>query len=208
MLEATTAVNRIYCIRHDIGYSQFIGVKRGFHPWQACFNRIILIKEMIDSGFRGWVFYLDADAFVADLSYDVRHLISRIAKPIIMAAGGQTGELWDVNSGVFLINLDDESVRDLVMAWYSDFMTTSEEALRTHAKWDGSLDGDQARLHRILRQKKHVQSRIGMADRHLLNDHKGSFIRQILRSNAFTWEERLARVRKETENILNAATVG
>jgi hypothetical protein len=208
MLEATTVVNKIYCARHNIGYSQFIGVKRGFHPWQACFNRILLIKEMIDSGFDGWVFYLDADAFVADLSYDVRLLIPKIAKPIIMAPGGLTGEGWDVNSGVMLIDLANEIARDLVLAWHRDFMAISEESLRTHAKWDGSIEGDQERLHRILQQKTHFQSSIGMADRYLFNDQKGSFVRQILRSNASSWEERLTRVRKETADILNAATVG
>jgi hypothetical protein len=206
MLEATTVVNQIYCARHHVSYSQFIGIKRGFHPWHACFNRILLIKEMIDSGFNGWLFYLDADAFVADLSYDVRYLISEIAKPIIMAPGGLTGEHWDVNDGVMLIDLANESARDLVLAWHRDFMAISEETLRTHARWDGSLEGDQERLHRILQEKEHFKNCIGMADRYLFNDHKGSFVRQILRSNAVTWEERLVRVRKETADILNAAT--
>jgi hypothetical protein len=204
ILQATAAVNQTYCARHNISYSQFVGIKRGFHPWHACFNRILLIKEMIDSGFKGWVFYLDADAFVADPSYDVRHLISNIAKPIIMAPGGLTGELWDVNSGVFLVDLDNEIGRDLIMAWHADFMTTSEDVLRTAAEWE-DVDSDQPRLHGILQRVDRFRSSLGIAHRQVLNDSEATFVRQILRCHPGTWEDRLAEIRKETASVLERA---
>jgi tRNA (mo5U34)-methyltransferase len=201
LLEATAAVNRLYCERQNIKYSHFIGVKRGFFPWQACFNRIILLKEMIEEGFTCWVFYLDADAFVVDLSFDLRSLISDIAKPIIMAPGGLSGQPWDVNDGVFVIDLSNDTARDLILAWHSDFMSTSDEALLAAPEWH-MVESDQPRLQRILRENECFGSCVGMADRYLLNDHKSSFVRQILRSNAATWQERLMRVRKETADVL------
>ena len=45
----------------------FFGIVRGFHSWQATCNRSGLLKRLIDTGYKGWVCYLDADAFVADL---------------------------------------------------------------------------------------------------------------------------------------------
>jgi hypothetical protein len=207
MLQATAAVNQAYCARHGVGYSQFIGIKRGFHPWQACFNRIMLIKEMIDVGFRGWVFYLDADAFVADLSFDVRQLISATTKPVIMAPGGLTGEPWDVNDGVFLIDLDNETARNLIFAWHSHFMRNSEDELRAAVEWESGVESDQPRLHGILHTDPRFHGCVGMVDRYLFNNEKGSFVRQILRSNARTWNERLARIRKETEDALLSETV-
>jgi hypothetical protein len=104
MLRTTARVNQLYCHRHNIEYASFIGIKRGFYPWHACFNRIMLLNELIDHGYRGWIFYLDADAFVFDLDYDVRKLVSN-EFAMVAAPGGLTGQKWDINDGVFLINV-------------------------------------------------------------------------------------------------------
>ena len=191
MLRATAAVNRAYCRRHRIEYRQFIGVKRGFFPWHATFNRIILLQEMLAAGFTGWLFYLDADAYVVDLSFDVRRLIADIGKPIIMAPGGRTGEKWDVNVGVFLADLGSEIARDLMLAWHADFMMVSEESLRTMHNWPADdLGADQPRMHSILQKSQRFQDAIGLADRYILNDRSASFVRQILRAYPGGWEER------------------
>jgi hypothetical protein len=206
MLQATAAVNQIYCSRHNISYSQFVGIKRGFHPWQACFNRIVLIKEMIAAGYRGWVLYLDADAFVVDLAFDVRRLIADIAKPVIMARGGVTGQQWDVNNGVFLIDLGHEAARELILAWHADFMTMPIETLKAMVDWpEKDKDTDQPRLHRLLQGSERLKSYLGIVPRTLLNDLRGKFVRQILRAHAPTWEERLARIRRETAEVIAAA---
>jgi hypothetical protein len=72
MLCLSARANRAYCRRHEIAYQAFVGVKRGFHSWQATYNRIPLLQELVDAGFAGWVLYLDADAYVADLDFDLR----------------------------------------------------------------------------------------------------------------------------------------
>src|SRR5262249_39901509 len=169
--------------------------------WHATFNRIIILKEMADVGFRDWLFYLDADAFVVDLSYDVRRLISSIAKPLIMAPGGASGQYWDVNAGVFLIDFGNEAARDLIAAWYDEFALTSDEALREATEWD-AVPNDQALLHRILRKNKHLQAFLGVTDRHSLNYRAGTFVKQFLRANPVTWEERLEEIRKATAAVL------
>jgi hypothetical protein len=203
MLQATAAVNQVYCSRHGLSYSQFMGIKRGFHPWQACFNRIVLIKEMIDLGYRGWVFYLDADAFVWDLSFDVRRLICDIGRPIIMAPGGQSGQPWDVNDGVFLIDLGNRTARHLILMWLASFMAITEQRLRAMPEWPPQDAGsDQPLLHGILHHEKRFQDILGHADRHVLNDSAASFVRQILRCHPGTWEDRLEHVRKETSSVL------
>ena len=64
MLQETARVNKVYCTRHGLEYQGFIGIKRGFHSWQATFNRISLLVELQQAGDTGWVIYLDADAYV------------------------------------------------------------------------------------------------------------------------------------------------
>jgi len=205
MLQLTSEVNARYCGRHKIDYQQWMGIKRGYHPWHACFNRIVLLKEMIDAGNRNWVFYLDADAFIVDLSFDVRRIIAGVRKPIIMAASGASQEVWDVNDGVFLIDLGDDTARDLVLAWYGDFMTTSDELLKIAAEWDGKVASDQPRLQSILQRNERFRNALGTVDRGVLNHHRGSFVRQILRTNASSLEERTALVRKQVMDVLNGA---
>src|SRR5258708_2102608 len=67
LLYQTSKTVRLYCNRHGIRYESYIGIKRGYFAWHATFNRIFLIKELLDSGFRGWICYIDADAYVANL---------------------------------------------------------------------------------------------------------------------------------------------
>ena len=47
MLRETEKVTRLYCSRHRIEYRQFVGIKRGYFPWHACFNRIVMLKELL-----------------------------------------------------------------------------------------------------------------------------------------------------------------
>jgi hypothetical protein len=212
MLQATARVNQAYCSRHNIAYSQYVGIKRGFFPWHACFNRILLIKEMIDAGYNGWVFYLDADAFVFDQSYDVRELITRFGKPLIIGPGGASGALWDVNNGVFLVNLGNAVARDLMLAWYANFMATPEEVLRqapddsvqlNPGEWDSRVLSDQPRLSWLLEHNEHYRDCVGLAERGFLNSHIGSFVRQILRALTLTFEERMAWIQRETTAIVD-----
>jgi hypothetical protein len=134
MLRHSARANEQYCKINNIIYKQFIGIKRSYFSWHACFDRIIIIDEFLKENYRGWIFYLDADAYIHDLGYDVRSLLSdKIG--IIAAPGGLTGEIWDINDGVFLLNLGSESGREIATLWHKDFMTTSDAELRSAKEW-------------------------------------------------------------------------
>src|SRR6266436_878993 len=56
MLSETSKTVRLYCKDNGIHYHCYIGVKRGYFSWHANFNRIYMVKEVLDSGFRGWIY--------------------------------------------------------------------------------------------------------------------------------------------------------
>lgn len=194
MLGISSEANRRYCERHGIELETFVGIKRGYFPWQATFNRIVYLHDQLEAGYRGWIFYVDADAFVYNHAFDVRDLIGRQQGDFYFAPGGLTGERWDVNAGVFLINLGSDAGRTLVEAWYNHFMTTPEEAMRDAPDW-GMVADDQERLHDILRHRTELSQRLAMVPRKFFNDEHGTFIRQVLRSNAGTMEERIEKLK-------------
>src|SRR5262249_39065717 len=111
MLDLTSRTVVAYCQRHGFPYECYIGVKRGAAAWMAVYHRIFMLSERIQRGYRGWVVYMDADAFVADLSFDLRAYIVENSKYCFMAAGGGSSTPWDINSGSFLINLGDPNGR-------------------------------------------------------------------------------------------------
>lgn len=194
MLGISSEANRQYCDRHGIELETFVGIKRGYFPWQSTFNRIVYLHDQLEAGYRGWIFYLDADAFVYNHAFDVSDLIARQQGDFYFAPGGLTGERWDVNAGVFLINLGSDAGRALIEAWYTHFMSTPEEAMRDAPDW-GMVADDQERLHDILRHRTELSGRLAMVPRKFFNDEHASFVRQVLRSNAETMEERIEKLK-------------
>jgi len=64
-----------------------------------------MVKEILDSGFRGWIIYVDADAYIANLKFDpAGYLKDKHGYAMILRPGAFTGEFYDVNIGVMLIN--------------------------------------------------------------------------------------------------------
>jgi hypothetical protein len=204
ILELTASVNEPYAKRFDISYKQFVGLKRGYFPWHACFNRIVWINELIEAGHTGWVFYLDADAYIYGQDIDVRDIIAQAdGKPAIFGPGGDKGHRWDVNDGVFLVDLDSPIVKELMARWLKDFMGTTEDDLKRAENWQ-DVPSDQPRLHRILSGNTKFLDAIHMADRHVFNDYKASFIRQALRGHGFTMDERVAMVERDIISLKNS----
>jgi len=205
ILDLTASVNREYADKYNVEYHSYVGIKRGYHPWHACFNRIVWINELIDSGYNGWIFYLDADAYIYGQDVDVRDVIaSANGKPAIFGPGGDKGIAWDVNDGVFLINTADERVRELMKLWLDSFMATSDEALKNAPNWE-DVPSDQPRLHQILAGRPSLLNAIHLADRSMFNDYKASFIRQALRGHGFTMEERISMVARDIGSLKPAS---
>jgi hypothetical protein len=193
MLAVGRRANEAYALKHSLAYQCFIGIKRGYFPWHAVFNRIFLIRDLIRANFRGWVFYLDADAYVHYKDFDLlRYLNRHVDKAMIAGPGGLGGEPWDINDGVFLINLNHADARRLIEDWYDDVMRTSDEELRNAPRWQ-DVPSDQPRLHRILRDNEQYLHGLHIAERLFFNDRKARFVRHALRGrNNLSTLERLA----------------
>lgn len=189
---AITATNvREYCRRHALGYESFLGVKRGFHPWQATFNRIPMLAELVERGFAGWALYLDADAYIQDLDFDLAaYLADKQDRAAIFATSGVTGEHWDVNAGVALVNLGHPLGRALVEQWAAGFAAHSDEDLRAGSEWFGA-GNDQDILQTILRHDCAIADAVLVEQMAFLNGPHANFIRQHLRTLSPTFEARL-----------------
>lgn len=201
ILAVTSDVNKLFCYRNEIEYQSYIGVKRGFFSWHACFNRIIILNELIQSEFKGWVFYLDADAYIYDLHFDLQRYLAAVAEPFIFAPGGTSGQRWDVNDGVFLINLGDPLSQKLVRCWYENFMTTTEEELKQAKDWH-NVQSDQPRLHKVLQSNADLTDAMRHEPREFLNQWNASFVRQVLRSNAESLEDRVKKIKYDVDSVI------
>jgi len=206
LLEATSRTVVEYCSRHQCSYESHFGIIRGYHPWHATYNRIALLKRLVDTGFSGWVCYLDADAYIADLDFDLKtYLRDQGDIALIIAPGGPTGRWWDVNAGVFLINLAHPVGQAIVREWSRLFDEITDEQLRTETGWSQVTD-DQVLLHELLTNIPDAEQSTLVDKEHprLLNYGDGRFIKQVLRGES-SLERRVAHLRMETNKLLGNA---
>jgi hypothetical protein len=197
LLEEGRRANEAFALRNGYRYECFIGIKRGYFPWHACFNRIIMLQDMVRTGYRGWVFYLDADAYIYDQEFDLNQYLDHHAdKALIAGMGGSTGHRWDLNDGAFLINLGHGDGREIIGRWHDHFLATPDDALRAAKNWE-DVPSDQPRLHEILRNEPRLLDALLIEDRGVFNDYNSSFVRQALRGNGMSIDERLALMHRD-----------
>lgn len=203
MLCLSARTTREYCRRHGIAYQAFIGIKRGFHAWQATYNRIPLLQELADGGFAGWVLYLDADAYVADLGFDLRaYLADKSSFAAILTPIDPGAEWWNINAGVALFNLASAEGLWLVRQWHDAFAALGDDALRAAGRWD-LVRNDQDLLHDILRGNEWLRPHVFLQSTVLLNASDARFVRQVLRVDAAGLAARMRIVQQESERILS-----
>ena len=204
---AATAPNLIeYCRRHGLAYESFVGIKRGFWNWQASFNRVVMLKEIVARGFTGWAVYLDADAYVRDLDFDLpAYLREHRACAAIFARSGISDHAWDVNSGVAMVNCGHPLGRRLVELWAAAFEAFSDDELKQMPEWRGA--DDQAMLHAILREQADLAAAVRVESMDLLNSAHARFIRQRLRAQFPTFDDRLRTIGEEVDAVMRAAGV-
>jgi SAM-dependent methyltransferase len=208
MLAITATSVREYCRRHGCGYESFLGVKRGFHPWQATFNRIPMLEELVARGFSGWAVYLDADAYIQDLDFDLSaYLADKGDRAAIFATSGVTGEHWDVNAGVALVNLGHPLGRKLIERWSAGFAAHGDDTLRDAVEWM-DVGNDQDLLHGILRQDQAIADAVLVEPMSFLNGPHASFVRQHLRTLTPTFEARLEALAGAVSDVLHKGGVG
>lgn len=206
LLSASSRANRAFCHRHGIAYAAFVGVKRGFHPWQAMFNRILLLGEYLEQGYEGWILYLDADAFVADLAWDARaYLADKAAHAAVMTLGGVGVADWAVNDGVAFFNLSDPACRHLIATWHRAFMDIPDGTLRAAARWE-LMRNDQDLLQEILRNDRALHARVFLESPARINSRSASLIRQVLRAQEPDLAARRQAIEAEVEVALRAVS--
>lgn len=151
MLDITSATVREYCARHRFGYSRYIGIIRGDKPWHAALNRIVLLRAIAASGFAGWVIYLDADAYIHDLAFDIGPILARNANVALLAAGSgvMPQQWWDINDGIFAIDLAHPGGRAIVAGWNDRLDCMTDAMLASEKTW-GDVANDQEMLHCVL----------------------------------------------------------
>ncbi|WP_160000334.1 hypothetical protein [Roseomonas sp. 18066] len=201
MLRSTAKLNRAFCMRHDIRYTCFHGIMRGFHAWHACYNRILLLNDMLDLGFTGWYLHLDSDAYVFDPRYDIRAYLKTSEENSFVFTHGATKALWDVNDGVFFANCAHPDTQTIARAWLAKLETVKLEKLRKAEKWYDT-PGDQQLLQSVLKSDEALTAAIRHEHPRFINGPGSSFIRQILRSTERDPAARLERIELDVERAM------
>ena len=207
MLAETSRTVRHYCAKYNYRYESYIGVKRGFFPWQASFNRLYIFEELIRRGVEGWTVYMDADAYIYDMDFDLRqYLASFGGKAFIASPSGSTDNFWDINNGVFFINLSHPAGRYILRRWKAAYECASDQYVHAAHDWNMGLD-DQAMLHQVLQDNSHLFHEIAHSAWELVNSPSASFIRQYLRAMQQDLPTRIAAIREEVNGVLARAGV-
>ena len=201
MLQATAPTVIEYCRRHDFAYESYVGIRRGWWQWQATYNRIPMLADLLARGFAGWAIYLDADAYINDLDFDLAgYLAAHRDRPAIFATSGVSGEAWDVNAGVALINFGHAEGRRLVELWAARFAAIPDDELKVAEKWRHG-DNDQDLLQAILREDRRLGDAVLIESMDLLNSRHAGFIRQHLRAQTGDMVERVRSIAAEVHDI-------
>jgi hypothetical protein len=162
--------------------------------------------ELLEANHRGWIFYLDADAYIADMEFDIHvYLKQHHDRAMIIGPGGLSGEPWDLNDGVFLINLAHETAREIVRLWHASLFETSDGELRDAPDWENAPN-DQSWLQCILRRRPDLGDAIEIADRAFFNDYQARFVRQIFRSEELTLQKRKEIISAERARMIGESS--
>jgi len=208
MLLLSNATVHAYCEKHSFVSETYIGIKRGCHPWHAAFNRILILNELISSGRDGWAVYMDADAYINDLDFDLREYLAAHANAaMIFAPSWVTDQWWDVNDGVFFINMGSQEAKQIVRLWLDKFMTYSDGDLRNAFRFESGIPGDQYMLHTVFQNFPYFKEHVHIDRSNAINSMDARFIRQFMRSHADTPVERLAHIEREVSRVLAGTSI-
>lgn len=206
MLDATARTVIEYCRRHGTAYENYVGVKRGHFPWHATFNRMFQFRELIERGYSGWAVYLDADAYIHDLDFDLSSFLGeRLDRAGIMTSIPGQPHPWCINAGVVLLNLGHPYGREIATRWLDRYLGIDDVQLRGMEIWDDG-NSDQSMLFELLDANPHLREAVDYDDGGLINSHNARFIRQLLRSLSPDLEVRTLELEKRVNAILPGKT--
>ena len=196
----TSRPTRRFCQLKGIPYTGYVGIKLGCFPWHATYNRIPLLAELLASGYRGWVLYLDADAYIADLTFDIHgFLAARSERALLGAVGGEQD--WNINAGILFFNLAQPACQRVIQRWSQAFAdNVGEERLRkAETPWPPGIKDDQLLLHEILATEGDGLSmeRLPLS---LVGWPESEFVRQLLRLYGSV-EDRMSKARSDIDAL-------
>jgi glycosyltransferase involved in cell wall biosynthesis len=205
MLEQSARTTRAYAEKHGYRYDAFVGIKRGILPWHASYNRIDMLMALIADDFQGWVFYIDADAWIADLDFDLAAYLSDKARYALIAApaGHYRDQYWNVNNGVVLFNLGHPFARAFIIEW-ERFLSRYDVAAEAKS-WNVEITDDQGMFHQILDKLPYAADHILIENKELLNSPWATFVRHAIRAENADFSSRLALVTAEVDKVLEEA---
>jgi hypothetical protein len=213
MMRVTSIPNRLYCLTKSIDYRSYHGVKRGYFNWQATYNRIAMLDELLCERYDGWVMYLDADAYIRDPRFDIHRYLDDLPNGIaFVAAPAVKVRKWEINAGVFLINLGSTVGRSIVQEWrdLAGAHSPDRHLEVVSEPWGLLPNGDrllndQTFLHMIFRSTPDYLEALHI-ETSLLNYSHGSFISQLIRQDSLTNVQRLDLLRARCfEALANAS---
>ncbi len=204
LFEITSTVNRVFCERQEIEYVGYIGIRIGRFPWHATFNRIPLLHDLLKDEYRGWIIYVDADAYVADLDFNIRHFLAEREDRAILGAPGGTAP-WNINAGILFINFGQPAARRIVEKWYERLLSEVGVDRLNDAvtPWEAGLKDDQVLLHEVLQAEPELSTALERLPASLFGLHDSTVFRQLLRAFG-TLEDRVREARDSVCRILDS----
>lgn len=198
MLATTARINRLYADLHGYEYVQFVGLKKGLSPIHATYNRIFMLEEMLHAGHDGWVVYVDADAFVSDVRFDLRRYLIENAKHDFIAMEAPIAEPWAINAGIFMVNLGTEIGRKIVLLYrlFADTLVPDAYWNDPQAGWAPPDYDDQNMLLGVLGRNADILGTMKKARR---EDFR--FFRQVLRVDGDSLEHRISIAAVEIDRL-------
>jgi hypothetical protein len=208
MLVETSRTTREFCRRHGLAYESYVGLKRGYWNWHATYNRIAMFNELLDRGFRGWAIYVDPNAYIAEMDFDILgYLEGKSEFAAVMTPSRAAPNFWDIDAGVLLFNLLRPTARFMIQEWLRR-LETIPDAILMQAQTPIPGANGQALLQRLLAEHRHLWPEIYLESPKLMNSDDGSFIRQPLRAAATSLPERTRDVAVAIDRILGQTPTG
>ena len=208
ILDASAVANILFCRRHKIKYESYVGVKLGAAPWMASYNRIFMLAELLDRGYSGWAIFLDADAFVADLDFNIKHYLADNQEYCLVGTTGGSTTPWDINSGVLFINLGDPDGQTFIREWKKQFYAKVPPTYLNNGQsaWD-EYPNDQDLMYECLKDNADLLRKTKREDVSKFNYTDGRIIRQALRASFLTLQGRTNWVREQVGIVLGSTAV-
>jgi hypothetical protein len=208
LLEVSAPSTRAFCALNGYEYEAFVGLKRGSRAWHATFNRIDLLSELVQANFDGWIVYLDADAFVVDLTFDLAAYLGQHADAPLIARAviPERAPTWNINAGVLMFNMSHPQTARLITAWKRLFdLWRMAGLLRLPPRM--APVNDQILLHWALRLNPGFIRAIRFEHPDFINGALSSFIVQFLRADVQDFDLRISLVAQRVAQAFAASGI-